>query len=140
MLALGREFLSTQPFNAVLGAELTSLSVGHAELKLRITDQLKQQYGFVHGGIICCAADNAISFVGGTVLGMEVVTSDLTIHYLRPALGEWLVARASLVGSTRNRAVCRCDVFSVSAEGERLCATAQGNIAKRGQPREPGKG
>jgi uncharacterized protein (TIGR00369 family) len=138
MLAIGRALLATQPFNAVLGAELASFSEGRAELRLRITDQLKQQNGFVHGGVIGCAADNAISFVGGSVLGMGVVTSDLTIHYLRPALGEWLVARATLVGSTRNRAICRCDIFAISPEGERLCATAQGNIARLGQPRSDG--
>ena len=61
MLAIGRALLATQPFNAVLGAELASFSEGRAELRLRITDQLKQQNGFVHGGVIGCAADNAIS-------------------------------------------------------------------------------
>jgi uncharacterized protein (TIGR00369 family) len=138
MLKIGKEVLASHPLSALLGAELTAFSVGRAELRLRITDQVKQQHGFVHGGVIGYAVDNAITFAGGSVLGTAVVTSDLTIHYIRPAIGQWLVARASAVGSTRNRAVCRCEVFVVSEAGERLCAAAQGNIAKLGQPRVPG--
>jgi uncharacterized protein (TIGR00369 family) len=135
MLQLGQQILAAQPLSALLGAELTQFAEGRAELRLAITDRLKQQNGFVHGGVICYAADTALTFAGGSALGTAVVTSDLLIHYLRPGIGDWLVARASVVGTTRTRAVCRCDVFVSSEQGERLCATAQGSVTFLGQPR-----
>jgi len=45
-------------------------------------------------------------------------------------MGDFLVARATVIYSSKSQAVCRCDVF-VSDEGkESLCATSQGTIAK----------
>ena len=76
-------------------------------------------------GAISYVADNALTFAGGSVL-----TSEYKIDYLRPASGETLVARASVVHAGSRRAVCRCDVFAVGAGGgETFCATAQGTIA-----------
>jgi uncharacterized protein (TIGR00369 family) len=59
-----------------------------------------------------------------------VLTSEYKINYLRPASGETLVARASLIHAGRRQAVCRCEVFAVGAGGgETFCAAAQGTIA-----------
>jgi uncharacterized protein (TIGR00369 family) len=79
------------------------------------------------------AADNALTYVGASALDALVVTSEFKINYVRPAIGDFIVARASLVHAGRSQAVCRCDIF-VSQEGsEKLCAVAQGTIVKAGQ-------
>ena len=132
-LKLGKEVLASQPFSKLVGAELTRFSPGHVELIIKITDQLKQQHGFVHGGVISYAADNALTFVGGSVLGPAVVTSEYKINYLRPAIGNELIARATVVYSSKTQAVCRCDMYVVSEGKETLCAVSQGTIAKIGQ-------
>lgn len=73
--------------------------------------------------------DNALSFVVGSVLGPEMLTSKYQINYLRPVIGEKLVARANVIYSEKRQSVCRCDVFSQDTEGkEKLCATSQGTI------------
>lgn len=132
--AWGSKALADQPFSSLLGAELVRLERGSAEIRVPIKHQLKQQYGFVHGGVLSYAADNALTYVGATVLDALVVTSEFKINYVRPALGDCIIARATLVHAGRNQAVCRCDVF-VSQEGsEKLCAVAQGTIVKAGQP------
>ena len=136
LLAFGREILARQPFSTLLGAELLAGAEGRAEIRIPIRDDLTQHYGFVHGGVIGAAADTALTFAGGTVLGGSVVTAGFTINFLRPAKGDFLVARAMVVHRGRTQAVCRCDVF-VSEDGvERLCAAAQGTIAELG----PGDG
>jgi uncharacterized protein (TIGR00369 family) len=99
-----------------------------AEVRIPITSNLKQQNGFVHGGVVSYAADNVLTFAGGSVFGPAVVTSEYKISYVRPAAGDELVARASVVHAGKNRAVCRCEVYSVSAGHETLCAVAQGTI------------
>ena len=133
MLELGKQVLALQPFSVLLGAELTGFSVGSAELKVPIRDDLKQQHGFLHGGIISYAADNALTYAGGSVLGPNVLTSEFKINYVRPAIGECIVARATVIHAGKNQAVCRCDVFAVSKGKEKLCATSQGTITKTGR-------
>lgn len=129
----GTQVLASQPFSVLVGAELLFFSQGRAELKIPIRPELKQQHGFVHGGVISYAADNTLTFAGGSVLGPGVATSEFKINYLRPAIGDFLVARATVIYTSKSQAVCRCDVF-VSKEGkESLCATSQGTIAKLGQ-------
>jgi len=136
LLQLGKEAVASQPFSVLVGAELTGFSPGRAELTIPITPQLKQQHGFVHGGVISYAADNALTAAGGGVLGPAVVMSEYKINYLRPAVGTTLIARATVVYSSKTQAVCRCDVFVVSEGEERLCAVSQGTITRISQSSE----
>ncbi|MDO9030298.1 MAG: PaaI family thioesterase [Hydrogenophaga sp.] len=126
---MGREVLASQPFSQLIGAELVELSPGRCELHVPITEAVKQQHGFVHGGVLSYAADNALTYAGGTALRVPVVTSEFKINYLRPAIGERLIARSEAVHTGKSQAVCRCDVFVVNDGEEKLCAVAQGTIA-----------
>lgn len=133
MLAVGQQVLASQAFSRLLGTQLTSFNDEVVELRLPLNDDLTQQNGFVHGGVISYLADNALTFAGGTQLGPAVLTVEYKINYLRPAVGVALIARATVVYAGKTTATCRCDVLSVSAEGvEKICATAQGTIAKIG--------
>ncbi len=129
-LAMGREVLARQPFSVLIGAELAALGPGRCEIVLPVTEQLKQQNGFAHGGVVSYLADNALTYAGGSALRVPVVTSEFKINYVRPAIGERLVARAQAAHVGRSQAVCRCDVYAVSGGGEKLCAIAQGTITR----------
>ena len=114
--------MKSQPFSALIGARLTSLSEGKAVLEVPIREELLQQNG--------CVA-------GGSVLGPVVLTSEYKINYLRPASGETLVARASVVNAGRSQAVCRCEVFTTGVgRKETLCAAALGTSVSVSAPRE----
>lgn len=130
LLQKGRAVLALQPFSVLIGAELYALSAGQCELHVPITEKILQQHGFVHGGVVSYAADNALTYAGGTALGGPVVTSEFKINYIRPAIGERLIARAQAVHAGSAQAVCRCDVFVVLNGEEKLCAVAQGTIAR----------
>ena len=129
-LALARKALAAQPFSALLGARLTAFGDGEATLELDIREELLQQYGSVHGGVLAYAADNALAFAAATVAGTRLVTTGLTIDYLRRATGEVLRAHARVVRAGRTNAVSRCDLTTLDASGtETLCAVAQGTVA-----------
>ena len=136
LLGPGRWILGSQPFSALVDAELLRLGEGQVELRIPVRAELKQQHGFVHGGVISYATDYALTFAGGSALGTGVVISEFKINYLRPARGEALVARAEVVHCGRTQAVCRYVIFSSASGAERLCATAQGTIAKLPTPSE----
>jgi uncharacterized protein (TIGR00369 family) len=123
--------LQSQPFSQLLGTELISFDESKAELALNLTDHLKQQHGFAHGGVLSYLADNALTFAGGAVLGGDAVTSEFKINYLRPAIGVRLIARAYAKHAGIRQAVCQCDIYAINAKGvEKLCAVAQGTIVK----------
>lgn len=131
--AFAQSILEQQPFSRKLGAQLAAFSPGHAELVLPIVDDLRQQHGFVHGGVISYLADNALTFAGGSVLG-DSVTVEFKVNYLRPAKGDGrLRAIADVIGHGKTQAVVRCEVYLEPEEGERvLCAAAQGTIRSVG--------
>src|SRR5690606_11687387 len=71
-LDLARQVLAAQPFARLVGTELTEFGDGAATLIIEIQPEHGQQFGFVHGGVLAYAADNALTFAAGTVLGPNV--------------------------------------------------------------------
>lgn len=126
-LDAARQALAAQPFSVLLGARLLTVNRG-AGIDVPIRDDLKQQNGYVHGGVLAYAADNAVTFAGASVLGPAVLTGGLSITYVRPAAGRLLRARATVVHAGRRQAVCRCDLLAVDGDREVLCAAAQGTV------------
>lgn len=119
--------LASQPFSRLLGTRVAGFGNGRATLQLLATEELRQQDGHVHGGVLSYLADNAMAFAAGTELGPAVLTAGMTIEYLRPARAAVLRATGVVVHAGRRQVTCRCDVVAVDAAGDTsLCATAQG--------------
>ncbi|ALC19726.1 PaaI family thioesterase [Streptomyces pristinaespiralis] len=132
-LDTARKALDSQPFSRLLGARLTAFGDGEAVLEVDVREELHQQNGYLHGGVLAYAADNSITFAAGTTLGPAVLTGGFSVQYVRPAVGRTLLARAAVVHSGRRQAVVRCDLFTVGADGqETLCAVAQGTVLSAG--------
>ncbi|HEA18558.1 MAG: PaaI family thioesterase [Pseudoalteromonas prydzensis] len=129
MLDYGKKILREQPFSMLLGAELTEFDEGKAELSLVIRDELTQNFGFVHGGVLSYLADNCITFSAASVLG-KCVTSEYKINYVRPAIGKSLIARSTVLSSGKRQATCECKVYALGEKGEKLVAVALGTISK----------
>ncbi|MCY3941264.1 MAG: PaaI family thioesterase [Gammaproteobacteria bacterium] len=126
---LARQIFDSQPFSGHLGASLESVGTDSAEIALTITDELTQQHGFAHGGVLSYLADNSMAFAGGLALGGDVLMSEFKINFVRPAVGGRVVARARTTAVSRRQAVCQSKVFAVSDDGgETLCAVAQGTV------------
>jgi uncharacterized protein (TIGR00369 family) len=130
-IELARAALAAQPFSALLGTQLVEFGREGAALELAVREDLMQQHGFVHGGVLSYLVDNAITFAAGAILGPDVVTGGFTIDYLRPATGITLTARAQTVHAGAAHAVIRCDVLDHHGDEPRLCATGQGRVMIR---------
>ena len=55
-----------QPFGVQVGARFARLVDGGAVLEAPIRNELLQQDGLVHGGMVGYPADNALTFAGGS--------------------------------------------------------------------------
>jgi uncharacterized protein (TIGR00369 family) len=128
-----RQVLEAQPFSRLLGARLTEFTPGHATLEIEVDDRLRQQFGLLHGGVLAYAADNVVTFAGGSVLGPSVVTAGMTISYLRPVRDGVLRATATVAHDNRRQAVCTSELHAVAPDGSaELCAVAQGTVTVTG--------
>ncbi|MCY3816228.1 MAG: PaaI family thioesterase [Gammaproteobacteria bacterium] len=126
---LAKRIFDSQPFSRHLGASLESVGPDSAEIALAVTDELTQQHGFAHGGVLSYLADNAMAFAGGLALGGDVLMAEFKINFVRPAIGDRLIARARTTALSKRQAVCQGKVFAVSGDGaETLCAIAQGTV------------
>ena len=128
-LDFARRILASQPFSAMMGAEMIDFAEGRAEIALPLRAELGQQHGFVHGGAVGYLADVTMAFAGGGVL-QDSVTLEYKINFARPAKGERLVGRARVVSAGRTQAVVGCEVVAVADGAEKVCAAAQGTIHK----------
>lgn len=128
-LEMGRRILEAQPFSREVGVELTRFEAGRVELRLVLEPRHMQHHGIVHGGVTATLADMAIAFAGGSQLG-NVVTLEFKLNLIRPGRGEAMVARGEVLSLGRRQAVCRAEIHAVENGEERLCAAAQGTMAK----------
>src|SRR3954454_22432114 len=125
---IARGALNAQPFSALLGTKLMQVDSASLTLSLPIRDELRQQHGFVHGGVLSYLADNALTFAGALSLGPKVVTGEYKINYLRPVMNGTLIARAKVVYAGRHQATCQCNVYVMEGNREKLVAVAQGTV------------
>ena len=119
-------------FSAWLDVEPVKVWQGESELTLTLRPEMTQHHGFAHGAIVGLMADNACAWAGASVAG-DVVTGGYTIDFLRPAKGERLRAKGTVVKAGKRQVVVRADVW-VESEGEAPVhvAAAQATIVPTG--------
>jgi uncharacterized protein (TIGR00369 family) len=130
--AMGQAVLAAQPFSQLVGIEMTKFTTGETELRVPLRGEHMQHVGFVHGGVLASLADVALTFAGAAALGgAAVITSEIKINYVRPALGGELIARAVALSAGRSQSVVRCEIYVLQDGVEKLCAAGQGTIVAR---------
>lgn len=106
----------------LIGARIATLEPGLVEIELPARDDLRQQHGFVHGGVTTMIADSAAGFAGYSMMpaGSQVLTAELKVNMLAPARGERLLARSRVVKAGRTLVVCDIDVFAFDGDRSTL--------------------
>jgi uncharacterized protein (TIGR00369 family) len=125
-----RESFAKQQVMTLIGASLNLVDVGVVEITVPFRDDLTQQDGYLHGGIVTAIADSASGYAALTLMpeGSEVLAVEFKVNLLRPAVGERFVARASVLKTGRTLAVTRADVFAVSEGRSVLIAAMQATM------------
>ena len=108
-----RESFARQKAMALIGASLTVVEPGYVEIELPFRDDLTQQKGFVHGGILGMIADTACGYAAFSLMpaGCSLVTVEYKINILSPARGA-LVARGEVIKPGRTLTVARGEVYA----------------------------
>ena len=125
-----RDSFARQLVMSTIGAELGRIEPGFVEIRLPFRQDLTQQHGFVHAGIIATVADSSCGYAAFTLMPAEaaVLSVEFKINLLRPASGASFVARGRVLKPGRNLMTCASDVFAIDAAGERLISTMLATI------------
>jgi uncharacterized protein (TIGR00369 family) len=108
-----RESFARQKAMALIDARLTVVEPGYVEIELPFRDDLTQQKGFVHGGILGMIADTACGYSAFSLMpaGCSIVTVEYKMNILTPARGA-LVAKGQVVKPGRTLTVARAEVYA----------------------------
>jgi uncharacterized protein (TIGR00369 family) len=125
-----RDSFARQKAMAFIGARLGVVRPGEVEIALAYREELTQQHGFIHGGIVGMLADNACGYAAFSLLPAEssIVTVEYKLNLLAPAEGEALVARGRVLRAGRSLIVAEAAVFARRAGEERQVAAALGTL------------
>ena len=108
-----RESFGRQKAMKLIGATLTRVAAGEVEISLPYRDELTQQKGFIHGGIVGMIGDSACGYAAFSLMpaGGSLVTVEYKMNILRPAQGS-LVARGTVIRAGRTLTVARGEVYA----------------------------
>jgi uncharacterized protein (TIGR00369 family) len=111
----------------LIGARLTRVAPGCCTVELPHRDDLTQQHGYIHAGIVSAIADSAGGYAGFTLFPADatVLTVEYKLNLIAPAAGERLVAEAEVVKGGRTLVITRGEVYAERAGMRTLCAIMQ---------------
>src|SRR5579864_1237325 len=106
-----------------LNIRLDRVSEGTCETSLVVQERLRQQHGFIHGGVIATMADHTAGGAARSASGnKDVLTVEFKINYLRPAVGDRLRCTATVLRAGKTVIVAEALVYAGSGEKETLVA------------------
>ena len=114
-----------------LGIHLHDLGVGWCEATLQVAPRHLQQDGFVHAGVQATLADHCAGGAAATLVaaGNIVLSVEFKINLLRPAVGQALRCRATVLRAGKTLIVAESEVFARVGDQERLTAKATVTLA-----------
>jgi uncharacterized protein (TIGR00369 family) len=131
-----RASFGRQKAMSLIGASLTLVEPGQVEVALPYRDDLTQQKGFIHGGIIGMIADTACGYAAYSLMPADcsLVTVEYKINILAPARAS-LAARGEVVRAGRTLTVTRGEVYS--EDGKHVASMQQTLMMLTGTPDTP---
>jgi uncharacterized protein (TIGR00369 family) len=120
-----KESFSKQKMMHTIGAVLSKVLPGRVEISLDFRDDLTQQHGFLHAGVVGTLADTACGYAAFSLMAPDaaVLTVEYKINLLSPAVGESLLAIGMAIKPGRTLTVCSADVFASRNGEKKLVAT-----------------
>ena len=102
-MSMEEEPISMSPYGNFLGIELQEISPKRAVCTIQLKDHHLNNGGRVHGGVLTSLADTAAGAAVRSVRpeGKLSATTDLSIAFIRPPMGDTLVAYAEVIHAGR---------------------------------------
>ncbi|WP_323038026.1 PaaI family thioesterase [Pararhodobacter sp.] len=125
-----RDSFNRQTMMSTLGATMVQGGGGRCVLTAPIAPHVLQQHGAAHAGLAFTLGDSAAGYAALSQMpdGVEVMTVEMKINLLAPAVGEALEAVGEVVRSGRRLTVVRAEVFALKNGTRKSVALLQGTM------------
>lgn len=112
--AVVRDSFARQAFMTTLGARIMHLAPGEVDLEFQYRNDLTQQHGYLHAGVIAAILDSACGYAAYSLMpaGADVLSIEYKVNMLAPARGTQFVARGRVVRAGRTVTTCRGEAFA----------------------------
>ena len=119
-----------QTMMQTLGATLLDIGDGRCTISAPIAPHLLQQHGAGHAALAFALGDSAAGYAALSAMpdGAEVMTVEMKINLLAPALGDRLEAQGEVVRAGRRLTVVRAEVFAITGASRKSVALLQGTM------------
>lgn len=120
-----RESFGRQRLMESIGARLRQVAPGEVEIDAPVREDLSQQHGYLHAGVVTALLDSACGYSALTLSppGTEVLSVEFKVNFLAPASGTVVVARGRVVRAGRSITVCAGDAVVTDDSRETTVAT-----------------
>lgn len=118
----------------LIGAELEDVRAGAVTIRMPFRDDLTQQHGFVHAGIVTTIVDSACGYAAFSLMpaGSSVLSVEFKINLLAPAKGESFLAKGAVIKPGKTITFCSGEVYAISADSQKLIATMSSTMMRLG--------
>ena len=125
-----KESFDRQGLMTLLGAELVEAEGGRAVIEVPYREDLTQQHGYFHGGVVTAIADTACGYAAYTTMPADasVLTVEFKINLMNPAAGERLRAEAKVRKAGRTLVIVGATVTVVRGDKEVPCGEMLGTF------------
>jgi acyl-CoA thioesterase len=120
-----------EPFAKKLGLELVDMGAGRSKVQMKVTPEMNNLFGMIHGGAIFALVDEAFEIASNSH-GTLAVALNMNITYLRaPATNTTLTAEAREINRTRKTATYD---IRVTDDGNNLIAVCTALVYRKDKP------
>lgn len=114
----------------LIGAKLLEAADGRAVIEVPYRDDLTQQHGYFHGGVVSAIADTTSGYAAYSMMPEDasVLTVEFKINLVNPAAGDRLRAEASVHKAGRTLVVVGATVSAIRGEEATICAEMLGTF------------
>lgn len=126
-----RASFARQKVMETMGAELTRVEAGAVEIEMPYDEDLTQQHGFLHAGIISTVLDSACGYAAYSLMpeNAAVLTIEFKVNLLSPGKGDRFLFRGSVTKPGRTIIVADGQAYAYDGEGNaKLVATMTATI------------
>ena len=123
------QLIANSPIATLFNTRMGPSHPGYAEVIVPIVDTILQHRGIVNGAVLGFIADTACCMAAATKVG-DVRTQEYKINFIAPAMGQELVGKGSVIGSSFSQVIARADIFARNNDNEYLVATALATLYK----------
>ncbi|MFI4979442.1 MAG: PaaI family thioesterase [Nevskiales bacterium] len=118
-----RDSFARQGAMTHLGARLHEIQPGRVEIDLPYRQELSQQHGYFHAGMVATVADSAGGYAAYTLFPADssVLTVEFKVNLIAPADGERVRAVGQVIRSGRTLTICELKAFVLKAGKETQC-------------------